>query len=184
VEFRSEQLAARNARTRRSAPYSTSPVHIPWHIPLKEEERDHASDNSGDHHHFRHRTGARVQEPDALRCHPYPYRLCCDKTPLFKGGEASLDRVLERQENAYWKIEVCDFKTWSMGFVKFQGEWSTKALAAGGVRVTYRYTLFSTSHVLYPLHWLFTKLVWRTYMKQALENVRELTLEKAPYLYP
>lgn len=105
------------------------------------------------------------------------------KTPLFKGGEASLDRVLERKENAYWKIEVCEFRSWSMGFVKFQGEWSTTERAEGGVLINYRYTMFSTSRVFYPLHWLFTKLVWRTYMKQALENIRILTVEKAPYLY-
>lgn len=105
------------------------------------------------------------------------------KTPLFKGGEASLDRVLERVENAYWKIEVSEFTSWSMGFVKFQGEWSTTALAEGGVQVKYRYTMFSNSRVFYPLHWLFTKLVWRTYLKQVLENIRKLTLEKAPYLY-
>lgn len=110
-------------------------------------------------------------------------RIHMAKTPLFKGGEASLDRVLERRENAYWKIEVCEFTSWSMGFTKFQGEWSTDQLADGGIRVRYRYTLFSASRVFYPLHWLFTKWIWRTYMKQALENVRALTVEKAPYLY-
>ncbi|MBL7791081.1 MAG: hypothetical protein JNK77_02065 [Saprospiraceae bacterium] len=47
------------------------------------------------------------------------------KNLTFKGGESSLDTVLERKENEYWKIEISDFKIWSMGFVKFQGEWFT-----------------------------------------------------------
>ncbi|MEY3321528.1 MAG: hypothetical protein RLZZ417_1111 [Bacteroidota bacterium] len=43
------------------------------------------------------------------------------KTFNFKGGEASMDKVLERVENEYWKIEISDFKMPSMGFEKFQG---------------------------------------------------------------
>lgn len=105
------------------------------------------------------------------------------KTPMFKGGEASLDTVLDRKENAYWKIEVSDFKTWSMGFSKFQGEWFTEQLPEGKVQVCYRYTLFSDSVLFYPFHWLFTKVIWRNYMKHVLENIRELTEEQAPYLH-
>ena len=102
---------------------------------------------------------------------------------MFKGGEASSDKVLERRENAYWKIEVSDFRSWSMGFTKFQGEWFTDQLPEGKVKVLYRYTMFSNSIVFYPFHWLFTKLVWRKYMKHALENIRELTRIEAPYLH-
>jgi len=105
------------------------------------------------------------------------------RTPMFKGGEASSDKVLERRENAYWKIEVSDFKTWSMGFTKFQGEWFTDQLPNGNVQVRYRYTMFSDSVVFHPFHWLFTKLVWRNYMKHALENIRELVRAEAPYLH-
>lgn len=105
------------------------------------------------------------------------------RTPMFKGGEASLDTVLERRENQYWKIEVSDFKTWSMGFEKFQGEWFTDQVEEGKVLVRYRYTLFSNSIVFYPLHWLFTKVIWRSYMRQALENIRKLAMRKAPYLH-
>ena len=31
------------------------------------------------------------------------------RTPSFKGGEASLDKILEREENKYGKIEISDF---------------------------------------------------------------------------
>lgn len=110
-------------------------------------------------------------------------RVFMERTPLFKGGEASMDRVLERRENAYWKIEISDFKTWSMGFSKFQGEWTTERLSARQVRVCYRYTMFSHSVLLYPLHWFFTKVIWRGYMRQALDNVRKLAEEEAPYLH-
>ncbi len=105
------------------------------------------------------------------------------KTWNFKGGESSLDKVLERRENEYWKIAVSDFKSFSMGFQQFQGEWFTRPLADGKVQVRYRYTMLSDSYVLYPFHWLFTKLIWRKYMKHVLENIRQLTLEEAPYLY-
>jgi len=105
------------------------------------------------------------------------------KTATFKGGESSLDKVLDRQENKYWKIEISDFKSASMGFQKFQGEWFTTQLQEGVVQVRYRYTMFSNSVIFYPFHWLFTKLVWRSYMKHALENVRELAVKEAPYLH-
>lgn len=100
-----------------------------------------------------------------------------------KGGEAALDKVLERKENEYWKIEISDFKTWSMGFEKFQGEWFTAQLEEGKVQVRYRYTMFSNSRLWYPFHWLFTKLIWRNYMRHVLENIRKLTLDEAPYLH-
>jgi hypothetical protein len=105
------------------------------------------------------------------------------KTWNFKGGESSLDTVLERQENESWKIEITDFKTASMGFEKFQGEWFTRLLPTGQVEVRYRYTLFSKSILFYPFHWLFTKIVWKHYMRQVLENIRKLTIEEAPYLH-
>lgn len=104
------------------------------------------------------------------------------KSLFFKGGESSLDKVLERKENEYWKIEICDFKMWSMGFEKFQGEWFTTPIGEGKVLVRYRYTMFSNSKVFYPFHWLFTKTIWRNYMWHVLENIRQLTLEEAPYL--
>ena len=42
----------------------------------------------------------------------------------FAGGEASMDRVLERIENEYWKIEVSNFTSWMLG--------STNSPASGG----------------------------------------------------
>ena len=105
------------------------------------------------------------------------------KNLTFRGGESSLDKVLERIENEYWKIEISDFKTWSMGFEKFEGEWFTTQLQDGKVQVRYRYTLFSNSVIFYPFHWLFTKLVWRNYMWHVLENIRKLAAEEAPYMH-
>ncbi len=105
------------------------------------------------------------------------------KTFAFKGGESSLDTVLERKENEYWKIEISEFKTPSLGFEKFQGEWFTTPLETGKVLVRYRYTLFSNSVLLYPVHWLFTKLIWRNYMRHVLENIGKLVISKAPFLH-
>ena len=101
-----------------------------------------------------------------------------------KGGFASVDKVLERVENAYWKIEVSDFQSWMLGFSKFIGEWRTTELEPNKILVEYTYTLHSTAPLLYPFNWLFAKTFWRTYMKRVLENIRQLTLNHEPYLYP
>lgn len=106
-----------------------------------------------------------------------------EKTVTFKGGESSLDKVLERKENQYWKIEICDFKFWCYGFEKFQGEWITTQQQDGKIEVRYIYTMFSNSVIFYPFHWLFTKIVWRNYMRHALENIRQLAMDKSPYLH-
>lgn len=105
------------------------------------------------------------------------------KTLNFPGGESSLDKVLVREENKYWKIEISDFKTPSMGFEKFHGEWFTTQLQEGVVEVRYKYTMFSNSTLFYPFHWAFTKVVWKIYMRHALENIRMLTMSEAPYLH-
>lgn len=104
------------------------------------------------------------------------------RTSFFKGGEAALDKVLARVDNEYWKIGISEFRIPSMGFDRFEGEWSTSPLPDGRVRICYRYTMFSHSILAYPLHWLFTKTIWRMYMRHVLENIRQLTLEEAPYL--
>lgn len=101
----------------------------------------------------------------------------------FKGGEASTDKVLERIENKYWKIEVSDFKSWMLGFSKFVGEWETTELSEHKILITYTYTLHSDIFWLYPLNWLFAKTFWRTYMKRVLENIRALIEREEPYMY-
>lgn len=105
------------------------------------------------------------------------------KSPTFAGGESSLDKVIERIENTYWKIEVSDFKSWLLGFSKFVGEWKTTQLKENEILIEYTYTLYSDIFWLYPLNWLFTKTFWRIYMKRVLENVRQLAYNNEPYLY-
>ena len=105
-----------------------------------------------------------------------------EKSIFFKGGEALLDTVIEREENNYWIIEVSDFKLWMGGFTKFRGEWITTPQDDGKIRIDYIYTLFSDSIFLYPFNWLFAKTIWKIYMKHVLENVRQLAYRNAPYL--
>ena len=105
------------------------------------------------------------------------------KSPTFAGGEASTDKVIERIENKYWKIEVSDFKSWMLGFSKFTGEWTTTELEPNKILIEYTYTLHSDVTLLYPLNWLFTKTFWKSYMKRVLENIRKMADEKEPYLY-
>jgi hypothetical protein len=37
--------------------------------------------------------------------------------------------------------------------------------------------------VFHPIHRLFTKTIWRNYMKHVLENIRELAKNEAPYFH-
>jgi len=101
-----------------------------------------------------------------------------------KGGWASMDKVIERVENVYWKIEVSDFQAWMLGFSKFVGEWQTSEIEPNKIQITYTYTLHSEIALLYPLNWLFAKTFWRIYMKRVLENVRKLAYSNEPFLYP
>lgn len=100
-----------------------------------------------------------------------------------KGGFASVDKVIERIENKYWKIEVSDFQSWMLGFYKFTGEWQTTELGPGKILVDYTYTLHADNPFFYPLNWLFAKTFWNAYMRRVLENIRKMIDEKEPYLY-
>jgi hypothetical protein len=100
-----------------------------------------------------------------------------------KGGFASVDKVIERIENKYWKIQVSDFQSWMLGFTRFVGDWKTTEIENNKILVEYRYTLHSDIALLYPLNWLFAKTFWKTYMKRVLENVRVLAVNNEPYLY-
>lgn len=100
-----------------------------------------------------------------------------------KGGYASMDSVLERVENLYWKIQVDDFQFWVLGFYRFVGEWKTTELKANQILVEYTYTLHAKNKLLYPVQMVFAKTFWKIYMKQVLENIRQLAYNKEPYLY-
>ena len=100
-----------------------------------------------------------------------------------KGGWASVDKVIDRIENKYWKIEVSDLQSWMLGFSKFVGEWQTTEVEPNRIRIDYTYTLHSKIALLYPLNWLFTKTFWRIYMKRVLENIRLMAYNNEPYQY-
>lgn len=100
-----------------------------------------------------------------------------------KGGWASVDKVIERIENKYWKFEVSDFKSGMLGFSRFEGEWQTTEIEKNKVLVEYTYTLHSDIALLYPLNWLFAKTFWKVYMKRVLENVRQMAYNNEPYVF-
>jgi len=100
-----------------------------------------------------------------------------------KGGFASIDHVIERKENKYWKIEVSDFQSWMLGFSKFTGEWECVELEPDKIQINYTYTLHANVALFYPFNWLFAKTFWKTYMKRVLRNIKHMTNAKEPYLY-
>lgn len=100
-----------------------------------------------------------------------------------KGGFASVDSILERKENIYWKIQVDDFQSWMLGFYKFVGEWKTTEIEPNNILVEYTYTLHSSKPFFYPLNWIFAKIFWNAYMKRVLENVKQMAYNNEPYKY-
>ncbi len=113
----------------------------------------------------------------------YGKKIFVAKSLTQKGGWAFVDKVIERIQNKYWKIEVSDFKFAMFGFSKFVGEWATTEIEPGKILITYTYTMHSAIALLYPLNWLFTKTFWRIYMKRVAENIRQLAIANEPYLY-
>ena len=113
----------------------------------------------------------------------YSKKVFVAKSLSQKGGWASVDKVIERVENKYWKIEVSDFQSWMLGFSRFVGEWKTTELEENKISVEYTYTLHSDIAFLYPLNWLFTKTFWKHYMNRVVENVRKMANENESYLY-
>lgn len=109
-------------------------------------------------------------------------RVFMSKTLAFGGGEASIDRVIERVENVKWTIEVGEFRMWMLGFERFVGEWETTA-RGGEVDIVYRYTLHGTPW-LAPFQWVFAQTFWRVYMGRVLENVRRMAEGDEPILFP
>ena len=99
------------------------------------------------------------------------------------GGYASMDHVLERVENDYWKIQVDDFQSWMLGFYKFVGTWKTTELAPNQIRIDYTYEQHFKTPFLLPFNWLFTHLFWKRYMKQVLENIRVMAEGNEPFMY-
>jgi len=113
----------------------------------------------------------------------YSKKVFVAKSLSQKGGFASVDKVIERIENKYWKIEVNDFQSWMLGFSKFVGEWKTTEIEKNEILVEYTYVLYSDIVLLYPLNWLFAKVFWKKYMKRVLENVKILAYNNEPYIY-
>ena len=105
------------------------------------------------------------------------------KSLIQKGGFASIDKITERKENEYWKLEVSGFQSAMLGFFKFAGKWQTTELESNKILIEYSYTLHSAIILLYPVNWLFTNKFWKIYMKRVVENVRQLAYAKEPYLY-
>ena len=99
------------------------------------------------------------------------------------GGFASIDTVIERIENKYWKIEVSDFQAWMLGFFKFVGEWKTTELEPNKILIEYTYSLHSNVALLYPFNWIFANTFWKIYMTRVLENIRAMAYANEPYLY-
>ncbi len=100
-----------------------------------------------------------------------------------KGGFVSMDRVLERIENKYWKIEVYDFQSWMLGFYKFFGEWEVQPNRKDETTIIYTYSLYAKGVLFYPLNWLLAHLFYKRYMKKVLNNVRNLACSGKEYMY-
>lgn len=100
-----------------------------------------------------------------------------------RGGFASVDNILERSENKYWKIQVDNFQAWMLGFYKFVGEWKVTELEKNKILIEYSYCLYSNKLFFYFFEWIFVKSFWKIYMKRVVENIRKMIANNEPYLY-
>lgn len=110
-------------------------------------------------------------------------KIYVEKSIIQKGGFASTDKVLDRIENKYWKIQVDEFQSWMAGFYKFIGEWKVTEKIEGKILVEYSYSLYSNKPIYFPLNWIFAKIFWPIYMKRVLSNIKKMAYDKEPYLY-
>jgi hypothetical protein len=101
-----------------------------------------------------------------------------------KGGFISVDTIIERKENQYWKFKVHQFQSWMLGFYQFIGEWQTTEIQKDKILINYTYTLHANQFLLYPLNWLFANIFWKIYMKRVLNNVHKMACNNEPYQYP
>lgn len=105
------------------------------------------------------------------------------KSLTHKGGFGSVDHVVDRIENKYWKIRIDNFQAWMLGFHKFEGEWQTTELEPNKILIEYTYTLYSKNILMYPINWIFTKTFWRKYIRHAMENVRKMSYSEELYQF-
>ncbi len=110
-------------------------------------------------------------------------KIYVEKSMTQKGGFASMDKVLDRIENKYWKIQVDEFQSWMAGFYKFIGEWKTTEKSREEILVEYSYSLYSNKPIYFPLNLIFAKIFWPIYMKRVLNNIKKMAYDKEPYLY-
>lgn len=105
------------------------------------------------------------------------------KSLTFKGGEVSTDKILERIENKYWKLEVGNFKSWMLNIWKFTFEWTCTETAPNKVLIHYDYTIHGKGIIFIPFQWLFAHVFYTRYMKQVLENVQKIAESNEAFLY-
>lgn len=101
---------------------------------------------------------------------------------IHKAGWYSNNKILERIENQYWKLEVSNFQSMMFGFTKFIVQWKTTEFEPNKILIEYTYSLHSTIGILYPLHWLIAKTNWKVHIKRIVANIENLIANKEPYL--
>jgi hypothetical protein len=110
-------------------------------------------------------------------------KIFTEKSITQSGGFIFKDRVIERKENDYWKIQMDEFQSWMAGFHKFIAEWKTTEIEKGKILVEYEYSLFSNQPIFYPLNWIFAKIFWKSYMKRVSNNIKVMAYNEEPYQY-
>lgn len=110
-------------------------------------------------------------------------KIYVSETLIQKSGFAFIDRVIERKENEYWKIQIDTFQHWQWGIDKMVGEWRTKSLGRSRVLVEYSYKLHFSNPLFFPFVLIMGHTVWKFYMKKVMENVKKMAYANEPYLY-
>lgn len=101
-----------------------------------------------------------------------------------KKGRLFTDKILERNENKYWKWTVYDFLTSALFFAnKGIGEWTVVEIDKGRIEVTYKYTYYSKNSLLQPVNWLFVHIQLKGMMKRAMAGIKKQAESEDEFIY-
>lgn len=93
------------------------------------------------------------------------------------------DRVLERIENKYWKIQVWQPNARLLFFSHFIGEWEVNQKNPNKISIVYSYTLHFSTFILFPFAWMFAHFFWKAYMGNVMRNIKSMAEGKEAFLY-
>lgn len=107
------------------------------------------------------------------------------RTVLAFGKPLCIEKIIEREENKYWKYELIDFQQTTFFFVKrVIGEIVVINIAKEKCEVATTYSFENKNIFTSIITYLFVKILWSGLQKKGLRNIKKLAENNANYIYP